>query len=115
MRSVEGTLLDVARAGRLALRFAQDVDDARGFAEDAKTRSAVLHQLLILGEAVKRLPGPFRDAHPSIPWRAMAGLRDVLIHAYDDVDEAEVWRTLTEELPHVLREVEPLLPPPPDP
>ena len=40
----------------------------------------------------------------------MAGMRDVLIHAYDDVDVSEVWRTLTRDLPPVLRYIEPLLP-----
>lgn len=113
MRRVEATLLDVARAGRLALEFADEVEDAAALARDAKTRSAVLHQLLVLGEAVKRLPDSFRDGHPSVPWRQMAGMRDVLIHAYDDVDEAEVWRVLVRDLPRVLREIEPLLPEPP--
>ena len=112
MRQIEGTLLDIRRAGRLALQFIEDVPDARAFVADAKTRSAVLHQLLVMGEAVKRLPETFRLAHPIIPWRQIAGMRDVLIHAYDDIDEAEVWRTLIDDLPRVLAEIQPLLPRP---
>ena len=53
------------------------------FLADAKTQSAVLHQLLIVGEAAKRLSQGFRDQLPSIPWRRIAGMRDKLIHGYD--------------------------------
>ena len=45
-----------------------------------------------MGEATKRLSAGCRASHPEIPWRAMAGLRDVLIHAYDKVDLQEVWQ-----------------------
>jgi uncharacterized protein with HEPN domain len=110
MRRTEATLLDIHRAGRLALEFVAETPDVRTFAADVKTRSAVLHQLLVMGEAVKRLPQSFRAAHPSIPWRRIAGMRDVLIHAYDEVDEAEVWRALTHDLPPVLDAIAPLLP-----
>jgi uncharacterized protein with HEPN domain len=112
MRRTEATLLDTHRAGRLALEFVANTPDVRAFAEDEKTRSAVLHQLLVMGEAVKRLPRAFCTAHPSIPWRRVAGMRDVLIHAYDEVDEAEVWRALTHDLPPILDAISPLLPRP---
>ena len=107
------TLLDVYQAGRLALRFARDIPDASALAEDLKTRAAVLHQLLVMGEAAKRLSEPFRAAHAEIPWRKMAGMRDVLIHAYDAVDDEEVWRVIQRDLPAVLAQIEPLLPSPP--
>lgn len=113
MRRIDGTLIDIDRAGRLALQFVEGVTDVHAFVADAKTRAAVLHQLLVMGEAVKRLPDSFRAQHPTIPWRQIAGMRDVLIHAYDDVDEADVWRTLTSDLPLVLGNLAPLLPAPP--
>jgi uncharacterized protein with HEPN domain len=54
-------------------------------------QDAVIRCLEILGEATKRLSPEFRRLHPDLPWRAMAGMRDVLIHAYDQVDLEEVW------------------------
>ncbi|MEP0547012.1 MAG: DUF86 domain-containing protein [Rhodothermales bacterium] len=114
MKHVRVTLLDVYQAGQLALDFARDVPSAAALQDDLKTRAAVLHQLLVLGEAVKRLPDSFRAGHPAIPWRQMSGLRDVLIHAYDAVDEEEVWRVLQHDLPTVLAQLEPLLPPIPE-
>jgi len=68
------TLLDVLRAARLILEFTRDMDRP-AFFDDIKTQSAVLHQLLVLGKAVKRFSGEFRTAHPEIPWGLIAGMR----------------------------------------
>ncbi len=56
------------------------------FLKDSKTQSAVQHQILILGEAVKRLPQDIKDKYPNIPWKNIAGTRDVLIHCYEEAD-----------------------------
>jgi len=79
--------------------------DRDAFIRDLKTRSAVLHQLLILGEATKRLSKEFRNRHPAIPWSEMAGMRDVLIHGYDQVDLGEVWKSSTVDIPQVLAQI----------
>ena len=81
----ETILLDVARAARLVLAFKRVVDKA-AFLQDIKTQSAILHQLMLMGEAVKRLSPEFRARHPDIPWALVAGMRDKLIHGYDIVD-----------------------------
>ncbi len=103
------TLLDIAQAAKLVLTFKQDVDELT-FYDDIKTQSAILHQLLIMGEAVKRLSMPFRDAHPEIDWKSIAGLRDVLIHAYNTVDIELVWEIADAHVPKLLNQLEPLLP-----
>lgn len=72
------------------------------FLEDYKTQSAVLHQLMVIGEAVKRLSVEFRDDHPVVPWSLIAGMRDKLIHGYDIVDLDEVWRTAEVDVPELL-------------
>lgn len=105
----EGTLLDIVRAARLILEFTEGLD-RESFLGDAKTQSAVLHQLLILGEAVKRLSLEFRGKHPEVPWALVAGMRDVLIHEYNEVDLEEVWRATKRDVPDLLRLLQPLLP-----
>ncbi len=65
------TLLDIERAARLAGAFVSDIDQA-AFLADLKSQSAVLHQLAVIGEAVKRLSPEFRSAHPILPWRLIA-------------------------------------------
>ena len=104
-----GTLLDIARAARLILEF-KGVLSKDAFVEDLKTQSAILHQLLVIGEAVKRLSAEFRDAHAEIPWALMAGMRDAVIHEYDSVDLDEVWKTADADIPALLSAIEPLLP-----
>lgn len=103
------TLLDIDAAAKLAGEFVVDFDYP-AFQSDRKTQSAVLHQLTILGEAVKRLSPEFRVAHPAVPWRLIAGMRDQLIHGYDSVDLEQVWQTVQRDLPNVRIEIAPLLP-----
>jgi len=108
----DASLLDIARAAHLIQTFIMGMakDD---FLADQKTQSAVLHQLTVLGEAVKRLSGTFRDQHPILPWTLMSGMRDHLIHGYDTVDLDEVWNTVRQDIPEVLNKITPLLPQPP--
>ena len=102
-------LLDILKAARLAVEFRGTADKA-AFLADAKTQSAVLHQLLVIGEAVKRLSLDFRVAHPAVPWKLIAGTRDKLIHFYEGVDLEEVWKMITSDLPELIRLIEPLAP-----
>lgn len=70
----------------------------------------MLHQLLVVGEAVKRLSPEFRESRPDVPWKKIAGMRDFLIHAYDNVDVESVYETLKTDVPDLLerlRDVEP--------
>lgn len=69
----------------------------------------MVRQIEIMGEATKRLSDEFRNRHPDIPWRQMAGMRDILIHAYDHVDIEEVWRTATDSIPPLIRQIEQLI------
>lgn len=109
----ETSLLDIARAAHLIIAFKQGMDKA-AFLQDVKTQSAILHQLLIVGEAVKRLSLEFRNDHAEIPWRPIARMRDKLIHAYDVVDFDEVWKTVDSDVPTLISLLEPLLPKPSD-
>jgi hypothetical protein len=68
----EATILDIVKAAHLVLAFMGDMPK-EVFLSDLKTQSAVLHQLTILGEAVKRLSRSFRDQHATIPWSLMGG------------------------------------------
>ncbi|MEX0652899.1 MAG: HepT-like ribonuclease domain-containing protein [Phycisphaeraceae bacterium] len=78
------TLLDMATAARRVLAFT-DGYSAQAFFDDEKTQSAVLHQLLILGEAAKRLSPQMQGRIDGVPWRDMARMRDRLIHHYETV------------------------------
>ena len=59
----------------------------------------------IMGEAAKRISEATRAAHPTVPWRDLARFRDVLIHQYDQVVPADVWRIATQELPSAMKQL----------
>jgi uncharacterized protein with HEPN domain len=95
---------DIINAAQLIAAFVDGLgkDD---FIDDLKTRSAVLYQLTVIGEAVKRLSPEFRLAQTQVPWASMAGMRDHLVHAYDLVDWDEVWETATRDVPSLLKQI----------
>jgi uncharacterized protein with HEPN domain len=68
----------------------------------------------ILGEAARRLSDEFRQAHPEINWRRIIGLRNILIHRYDEIRQQTIWQTVTSELEPLLLQLEALLLPLPD-
>ena len=103
------TLLDLAKSARLIIQFAQGLTP-EDFSEDVRTQSAILYHIEVIGEAVKRLSPSFREAHTAIPWSAIAGMRDRLIHQYDTVDLEEVWSVVNQDVPDLLRYLDPLLP-----
>jgi uncharacterized protein with HEPN domain len=69
------------------------------FLFDQKTRDAVLHNLLVLGEAAKQVPEEVRARVPQVDWRGMTGLRDIVAHHYFGVDWDAIWDVLCNELP----------------
>lgn len=103
------SVLDILTAARLVERFVQDVDEA-AFYGDLMRQAAVMREIEIVGEAAKRVSGTFRAQHPEIPWRKMAGMRDVLIHAYDHVDLRELWNVTQRSIPDLIALIEPLTP-----
>lgn len=80
-------------------------NDKRVYDDSRMVRDAVMRNLEIIGEAAKHLSNEIREKHSSIPWRQVAGLRDVLIHDYMGVDLDEIWNIVEKELPSLKREI----------
>lgn len=72
-------------------------------------QDAVIRQLEIVGEATKRLSSNLCASHPEVPWRRIAGLRDVLIHNYMGVDINAVWEVTQKEVPALKKNIQLIL------
>lgn len=102
------SLIDILTALHRILRYTNGIDRAALETDDEKL-SAVLYQITIIGEATKRLSPTLRQQHPEIPWREMAGMRDVIVHEYDQLDFEVIWDVVHNKLPQLLTLLEPLL------
>ena len=80
---------DIVRAMERACGF--PIPDKATLLTTDYLQDALIRCLEVIGEASKRLSHELRDQHPQVPWRSMAGMRDLLIHAYDTVDLEETW------------------------
>jgi uncharacterized protein with HEPN domain len=101
------SLIDIVTAIRRILRYTDGVNRADLEANDEKL-SAILYQISIIGEASKRLSPNFREAHPEIPWREIAGMRNVIVHEYDQLDLDVIWDVVQNKLSELLRLITPL-------
>jgi uncharacterized protein with HEPN domain len=79
------------------------------FMSTSHWQDAVIRQLEIIGEASKRLSPELRSRYPRIPWKRIAGLRDVLIHDYLGVDISMVWQITQTYLPDLKQQIDVIL------
>ncbi|MFN7116941.1 MAG: DUF86 domain-containing protein [Saprospiraceae bacterium] len=85
--------------------YIEDMNEA-DFLKNQMVKDAVVRNFEIIGEATKKLSITFREAHPSVEWKKMAGMRDKLIHDYLEVDYEVVWYTATNLLPTLKIKIE---------
>ena len=69
---------------------------------DRKTRSAVLYEIVVIGEGVKRLSVEFRARHPEVAWKRIAGMRDRVVHSFDEVDLQLIWDVAQAHAPQLI-------------
>ena len=79
--------------------------DNDAFMGNRLVQDAVIRQFEIIGEATKNLSKSFRESHPFLPWKDLAGFRDKLIHQYFGVDLSTVWRSVADDVPVLLDEL----------
>jgi len=103
-RDLRDYLQDILDTIDIAQQFVAGMTFA-DFQADQKTVFAVIRAIEVIGEAVKKLPNELRCKYTSIEWRAMAGMRDRLIHNYFGVDYDIVWDVVVNKLPALEREI----------
>lgn len=102
------SLLDIQLAGDLARELCGHVTREE-FLADAKTQWAVYSQFIIIGEAANRIPRDWQLTQQQIPWQKLTGMRNRLVHGYDQVRWEIVWNTLQDDLSTLLNLIDDLL------
>jgi uncharacterized protein with HEPN domain len=103
-------LIDIIESIKLIFQYVEGVN-RNTLAANIEKQDAILRRITIIGEATKRLTQDFRSQHPTVPWREIAGMRDVITHDYNEVDLEEIWTVVSENLPSLLSYIEPLVMP----
>lgn len=98
-------LLDIITAIQQILSYVENIKK-EDFQQDDEKQAAILYRIIIVGEATQRLSNEFRQNYPVIPWREMAGLRDVVIHDYDELDIDILWNVIQVNLPDILPQLQ---------
>lgn len=110
-RSAADYLGHVLRAAREAIEFTNDLTTEE-FKGDRRTQQAVVMSLIVMGEAVvqlQRVAPDFPAQHSELPWRAMRGVRNQLVHGYFDINLDLVWTTVRRDLPNLIARIESVL------
>ncbi len=103
-------LLDMLQSAELVVRYTANCSKAQ-FLNDIQLQDSVIRRLLVLAEAAKRTSEETLEQFPGIAWREINGMRNRLVHEYDDIDLEIVWEVVQTELPMLIRELKPRIPP----
>jgi uncharacterized protein with HEPN domain len=109
---VEDYLEHIVEAITRASRYIEPLQDIGAFRENPQIQDAVVRNIEIIGEAanqINRMAPEFIAQHPQLPWDDMRDMRNIIIHAYFDVDFEIVWQTVHEDLPKLKQQIEHLL------
>jgi uncharacterized protein with HEPN domain len=110
MKRDDAYLLDIVLAARKAIRFLEGMSWAE-FAKSELHQTAVIRPLEIIGQAAGRVSAETQQSHPEIPWQQMIGVRNRLIHECFRIDLKAVWDTVHTDLPALIAQIEPMIPP----
>ncbi len=107
MRSERNRLRDILDAiGQIETEAAKGKGS---FDSSALIQVWMVHHLLIIGEAVRGIDPAFKQRYPSVPWRQIAGMRNILVHDYFRINQEIVWETIEKHVPALKAQVQNIL------
>lgn len=98
MNRDQSYLIDIFESSKIILSYL-DQKTLENFLDDIQLQDSVIRRMEIIGEATSRISAETQEMYRSIPWREMKGMRNLLIHEYDEIDPELVWKTAKEDIP----------------
>jgi len=103
-RNIELYLNDISESISAIEEYTRDIKESV-FYSNRQVQDAVIRRLEIIGEAAKNIDDDFRNKYPEIPWRKIAGMRDIVAHEYFGVKLERIWDVVKEDLPRMKKQV----------
>ncbi len=97
-RDVLVFLEDILESAELIESYVATISESE-FYQSSEKQDAILHRLLIIGEAAKHVSAAYREKWSQVPWRDIAGIRDIIVHEYFGVTLTMIWKTAVEDIP----------------
>jgi uncharacterized protein with HEPN domain len=104
------SLLDMLQSAQIVMNYIAGRSQDE-LTTDLQLQDAMIRRLLIIGEASKRVSETTRQTLTTIPWAAISGMRNRLVHEYDEIDLDVIWDTAVNSLPNLILELEKVVPP----
>ena len=103
-RNVRLYLNDISESISAIEEYTRDITESV-FYSNRQVQDAVIRRLEIIGEAAKNIDDDFRNKYPEIPWRKIAGMRDIVAHEYFGVKLERIWDVVKDDLPRMKKQV----------
>jgi uncharacterized protein with HEPN domain len=97
-RDVLVYLYDILEAAELIESYTASISEGE-FYKSGEKQDAILHRLQIIGEAAKHVPTVYREKWSQVPWKDIAGIRDIIVHEYFGITLSMIWKTAIEDIP----------------
>lgn len=108
MQRDKAYFFDIVNSARLAVEYLSELS-LEEFSNHTAIQDAVIRRIEIIGEAANRISKESRSEYAHLPWNEMRGMRNLLIHEYDEIDMKDVWDTVKNDLPKLIIEIEKIL------
>ncbi len=104
LREYKAYIKDILEAIDRIEKYTEGMNYA-AFAKDKLVQDGVARNLEIIGESVKNIPTSIKNENPEIEWKKIAGLRDILIHAYFGIDASIIWSIVKSKIPDLKEKI----------
>lgn len=108
MQRDQAYFFDILDSAKLAVKYLSDIS-YEAFTDNIAIQDAVIRRIEIIGEASGRISSESKNKYDQLPWNEMKGMRNLLIHEYDEIDLKDVWNTVENDLPNLISIIEKIL------